>query len=503
MPTTMSYGNYNIVPVPLISIAKQYQKTPAGLAVGTLFDVQLQGNIVLITGQGSIVSVTDQIREIRNAFDRDGKYFKIACDGTTLFEGYPRIKDAIQFNQSADNWVNSCPYSIVLEFDNDPVNIGIAGSGENIPMLMPPYISNATESWNFEFDDSSSVYSLSTSSGIDSNNLILRATHEVSAVGKSHYDGPGLTGTRQKEAWQWAKDYVVTQLGTTPASILGSGVLNTTGGWSQYNHFRVQRIGETDGIFAVNETFVLVQNSDGVIEDFQVDIRSNTQEAFTTVGINGSVQGLEQRSYGTNSGDFSISQTKFANASGYFETIRGTSMIYPRVQALIATEGITLNTTPLTTVIGKSPTKGLITYQYEYNNRPSNCITGSKLENITINDENPTDVFARIVVAGRPYGPILQTFNTVTEFKRTVSIDLLMQPATGCTVGVLLSGNNPNGQVADLLCLFETQLDGLYDRVYKERDSVSWEPKAGRYTRSVTWSAVDCDTPPVTDLCDE
>lgn len=496
MSVTMHYGGNSISPVPMINIGKTFHKTAAGIAIGTLFEVTLNGNIV--QQSGGLPAIFSGIGHIRDTFDEDGKYFKIECDGNVLFEGYPRITQQIRFNESQDNWVFTCPYSLTLEFDHEPVDIGIDGSGENVPGLMPPYISNYEDNWSFEFDDSISKYSLSTANGTDVNGTVIRATHDVSAVGKSHWIGPGNYGTLEKNAWEWAKDLVNSKLNVSPVNPLLSGILNVAlTGWNQYNHMRVQRISESEGTFGVNETYILKNRSDGVLEDFTVEIRSSESDPFVTVGINGNIQGLETRSYNS----FNISTTKYEYADAYFNTIKDSAMIYPRAQALVTPDGVTLNTQPLTKVIGRSPTKGTISYSYEYNSRPSNCIVGSRTENIQIQDDNPIDVFSRVTIMGRPQGPIFQSFNTITDFKRTVSVDLVMTPPTGCTISTLLSGNNPSSQVSALLCGFEQDLKSRYTKVYKERDSVNWDPKNARYNRTVSWGAVPCDSVPPISLC--
>lgn len=500
MSVTLSYGGVSITPVPLITIGKTFQKTANGLPVGQVYDIALRGFIVE-TGAGGLPTIIDGVRNIRNIFNRDGKYFQITCNGTTLLEGYPRIISEIQFNESSDNWVFTCPYSLTLQFDVEPVGINIAGSGENTNLLSP-YISEYEDNWSFEFDDSVSKYILPVSGGnTDINSFTIRATHEISAQGKAHYDGPGNTGTLTKQAWQWAKDFVVTKLNQTAEGTLPSGVFNLAGSWTPYNQMRVQRLNEAGGTFSVTETIVLASGSRSIIEEFDVDVRTNVQDPFISISINGTIQGLESRSYGSASGDFNISSTKWANASGYFETIRDGLMIYPRVLALGNAEGVSINSEPLNKVITKSPPRGVITYNYEYNNRPSNCITGAKTESIVINDENPNDVFARLLVLGRSQGPILQSFNTVTDFRRTVSVDALMSPPTGCSISILTGGNNPRTQVSSILCGFENDLRGRYNKVYKERDTEIWDPKNGRYSRAVSWAAVDCTSIPAISLC--
>ena len=504
---TMSYGGSDLSPVPLVTIEKTFQKTPAGVAIGSIFVITLKGTLINLT-DGLPGILNDKIRYIRQTFDRDGKYFEITCGGVTLFEAYPRIIQNIVFEPSSDNWTVTASYTVVLECDCEPVDVNsnqVPVSGENIgtaASLMPPFISDAEDSWSFEFDNQAARYSIETASGTDTNASIVRATHDISAVGKSHYDGPLLSGVLTKQAWQWAKDYVSTKINQSPFIPLASGLLNiATGTWGIFDHYRVQRQSETAGSFGISESFVLTSNASGIIEDFSVEVRGGDADPLSTVTIQGNIQGLEKSTYGVTPTGFNIITTKYANASGYFESIKDYRMIYPRAQALIGGEGLALNIQPLLRTVGRSPTKGTVSYQYEYNTRPSNCITGAKQETITISDDNPSDVFSKIVVMGRAQGPILQSFNTITEFRRNIAIDALMSPNTGCTLSLLTGGNNPNINVVNLLCMFENDLRTRYNKVYKERDNTNWDPKGGRYSRNVTWVAVDCTNVPAISLC--
>lgn len=503
----MSYGGADLVPVPLISIEKTFQKNRAGVAIGTVLVVTLRGNIIDLDGNLPGI-LNEQIRYVRSVFDKDGKYFEITCNGETLFEGYPRIIQNITFEQSPDNWVFTCPYSVVLEFDNEPHDVNtnyVPVSGENIgtsASLMPPFISDAADTWSFEFDQQISRYNLTITGITDTSPYLVRATHDVNAVGKSHYDGPNLSGVLTKQAWEWAKDYVNTKLNQSPFIPLASGLLNiNTGGWGIYDHFRVQKVSETEGTFGISETFLLASNISGVIEDFNVEIRRSAVDVFTNVNIQGTIQGLENRTYGLPPTGLTVNTTKFANATGYFGLIKDGLLIFPRAQSIVSSDGVILNSEPLTKIVASSPTKGTVSYQYEFNNRPSNCIAGAKQESISISDENPSDVFSKIVVMGRAQGPILQSFNTVTEFRRTVNIDALVSPPTGCAFSTLTGTNNPNASATSVLCTFESDLRTRYNKVYKERDATNWDPKAGRYNRSVTWVAVDCTNIPPISLC--
>src|SRR5690606_3496765 len=144
------------------------------------------------------------------------------------------------------------------------------------------------------------------------------------------------------------------------------------------------------------------------------------------------------------------------------------------------------------------------TYTYEYDDRPCNFVTGALSEVITINDNDPTDVFASLTVLGRAAGPILQDIGTVTAATREVSIELVMAIPTGCdsgNCGVLIT-SSPRNQVNNLLCCLEGELTDAYNQVFKSQDTSSWSPKTGRYTRTVQWTYTNCSgDAPSTSFC--
>lgn len=500
--TSMIYGNYSFSPVPLLKISKQYSKTNNQIAVGSTLNFTLNGTLIDLTG--GLPGIIAKQRELRSAFNADGKYFAVTCNGTYLLEGYPRIVGDIQFDESSDNWTQSCPYVISIEFDNEPANENIPGLGEDTAYF-PPYLQSVTENWDVQFDEQNSYYKNSTTAGFDVNPVLLRVTHNISAIGKSHYSGPGLIGTLDKPAWQQAKSYVENNLGFDFSKVFPNMSLAAASGmFNYYDHLRVGNTNESEGSYGVTETWVVLETghvgiSRKAIEDFTVEIRTGLQEEYNSVSIQGQIQGLEERNYNSIIGDFDIVNTRFDNASGYWGSIKDGLFIYPRVQSLVSDENITLHPQPLTKIVGKSPKQGIINYNYEFNDRPLNCITGAKFENITIQDENPVDVFSEIVVMGRSQGPIINNMNTVTSFRRNVNIDVLMSGRPGCN---FIMNYSPKNQIdTGILCNIYTELINSYSNVVKTADTESWNPKNGRYNRSVSWTATDCNTSPDTTFC--
>lgn len=500
---TMSYGAFSFTPVPFMTINKNYNRTQDQEMLSSTFNLNLQGQIALINNPG-IDNVVEAQREIREAFSQDGRYFVVRCGDDVILECYPKVLN-VTFDTSNDNWVYTTPYTISLEYENEPVgNIAGYGSGENITENMPPFIRDFQETWQVEFLEENSKYSVNTTAGIDENPYALRLTHNVSAVGVRHYGGSGqLIGTLDKPAWKQAREYVTNRLGYQEEMLVADKTLNLSGAmWSAYDHGRTNIVGTANGSYTVNETWLVLSNNidnpRAAVEDFTVEVNDNLQDDFDTVTIQGTIRGLESRSYGSNSGDFNLTQTRYNAASGYWASIKS-NLLYGRVANVAAQENLTLNATPQTKLIGHSFPKGIITYSYGYDTRPTNCVPNARYENITITDNNPVDVFGEIRILGRGQGPILQDMNTVTKFSRTLNIEVLVSGNNGCGYLNLISGNNPDAYVvSNIICPVYSGLTAMYDTVLKEQDSVSWLPKTGRYNRSITWAATDCSTSPNT-----
>jgi hypothetical protein len=472
----MTYGGIPLSPMPLMNLSKQYQKRGDGIIVGTLFTAQLDGTIFSPSGLSSVIAVQDALR---TTFATQGQLFEIKCDGNTLLSVYPRVQGPT-FEKSSNNWVLTSPYTITLEFDDDPHD-----SGEN-SSLMPPYIADTQESWNMEFVEDKAHYEWVLPGAIaDANPYQVRLTHSMSAVGKSHYGSGGLV----MPAWQQAKNYVATRLGYDSNFVSNTGVFNlTAANFTPFNHVRSSISDVNAGTFSVSESWVVINPSGtGVagraLEDFNIEVHTSTETALVVANIQGQIQGLETRSYGSSPGAFAITETKFTAASGYWNTIKDSSRIYPRALLLVSD----LNATPVNKVVGYNPVNGVITYSYEYNNRPANCIAGALNEHIVVTDNNPTDVFAEIPIPGRSAGPILQDMGTITSAKRELSIDAVLPFSSGCSVASLFA-TNPRTSVSGLVALFESDLTSSHTQVFKHINTETWEPKTGRYTRQVGWT---------------
>jgi hypothetical protein len=484
-PVNITYGGYDFRtqcgPIPFPTITKNITRSANGTKIGTKFNMTLEGT--LYASQGGYATVDPMQDALLSGFNFDGQNLVITCDAATLLSVYPRINE-IRLDKSNDNWVHTTPFTIELEWDGDTITGDI-------------YVDDINETWSMEFNDEVSQYYWNLGGGTgDYNSILVNLSHSISAKGINHYESTGAL-----PAWQHAKNYVKSQLGYDGSVVAQVGVINLNASlFTGYNHIRSVEQDEAGGNYAVNESWILTTGYKA-IEDFTASVKYSTEDGITSIDLQGSIQGLESRSYGTSSGEFTITETKWNAASGYWNVIR--PRLLGRAQyaaAMISPNSI--NPLALTYTVGNTPAKGVINYAYTYDTRPCNFITGALSERIVVSDSYPTDVFAVIPIPGRLKGPIMQDMSTVTEHRRNVSIDVVMAPSGGCSNIINSIGLKPTGQVYALLCAIESDLVAMGTQVFKSADSDNWDFKTGRYSRNVEWTFGYCDSyPPSTSFC--
>jgi hypothetical protein len=486
--TNITYGAYDFQvsagPVPLLTIKKDFRRLATREKLGSFYTATLRGELNRVPdGVEGIVNVDSMQDALTTAFSTDCLEFKVVCGATTLISQYPRVK-SITFSESRDQWAQTCPYTIELEWDGELLNGCV--------------IESIVESWDLQLYNGNTYYTLDLPGGTGDNNMnLFSLSHNISAKGLMDCDS-----SDGHIPWEHARDYVVGVLssGVTTEDKSASGVLNLDGAnLSGWNHSRVQRIDKTDGHFHVDETWVLantgLNNNIGAgIEDFTANVQYDAENGLTSVAINGTIEGLEDINYGTDPGDYTVNITKYENASGFWEGIQ--PKLYGRASVLA---GTTIHPTALNYSVGHNPTKGSISYNYTFNNRPCNFVSNALVEKITISDDHPVDVFAEIAILGRAYGPLLQDIGTVTSSKRTVNISVVMGPTTGCDI-TGASAQKPN--VDSILCSLYQDISGAQTQLFKNQDQESWDIKTGQYSRTVQWTYSQCSgTAPVTTFC--
>ena len=521
--TTMTYGGVNISPVPIINIQRQnIQVGHRELPIGYTFTMTMNGVLTpLPDAEGSFVAIDGLMENLRQTFSRDGLLLEIKCGDTDIMQIYPRIK-SISFAESSSNWVNTVPYTIEIEYDTDEIT-------EHDDAAIPPYISDFSEEWSVEFVQDHRYFTWDLSTVIDqqggyeyatndgNNKFEMRVTHNISATGKQSWAGPGTTGTRTNAADN-AMTWLLSGAFTTGDVYNGSnsydpftwghnnGFLNLDyDGYVAVDEYRTTSVNEAAGSANLSQSWVILGGSSltnrKVSETFNIDVRGSLDSDAVVVSINGEIRGYEDRSYTGTDLATNVTGQAYTHARNAFAEL--SDRIFPRAQLMYEIDYSSsrgLNPIPLSKSIGHNPSQGIVSYAYEFSNRPCAFITGALSENFTISDTNPSDVFARLTIIGRAQGPLLQSIGTVTERTREVSIEAVMPGPTGCSFSDL-NMYKPTTNVQNLLCQFQTELTSAYNQVFKSNDSESWNPLSGRYSRNVQWTVSNCSGDISTSMC--
>ena len=569
--SAVRYDNKRLIPAPFISISKEYQKE-GHEKIGSLFSMSLQGKLVASKGsptssgtffddrvvgdspdytlgdtrpalypEGELATVTNALssfltkeKAIRQLFATEGLRLEIepidsateqvfvpGQNGTPLTPSgslycFPRI-NSISFSEG--QWTDVVDYTVDLECDEifgfvgggldaeDAYRTGSASGDyfvDNIGNKL--YLSAASEDWALEFGDQPAGEG---NAGFAPHQHTFRLSHNLSATGKKAYDANGLIS----EGWKQARRWVSPRLGLDNTFLHSGSGLNLNSDMFGYNHTRSENTNELDGTYSVNETWII--SSGNAFEDFTIETATSAENGTTQVSINGTVTGLDTRD-----ASFDMVKTKWDAAESKFNSINS-AVIYSRASSY---SGVTLNTSELSTSIGRNPVAGTISYAFTYDDRPSLCITNpvTSRESIVISDTNPHDVFATIPVIGRSVGPVLQNLNTVTESTRSLSIDITVAPVDACPAGGVCSdvayttkatceaaaetwtttgvttilAASPGaptgaGTVAEIVTAFEDSFAG-YEYAFKNADTETWDPLTGKYTKNIGWTYQDC-----------
>ena len=423
------------------------------------------------------------------------------------------------------------------------------------------YISDFDESWSIEVDEqfgenfgdvpiqidsSENPDQADNNSNVDFRDLIqprsYLITHNVSAVGKTHYGPEGKT-----QAWEEAKKFVQNRLfhqstkerplasgypnhpgyldkenltndpdgnpqPTKVPAFFGKGALNLASGYNGFNHTRNENVGYSDGTYSVTETWLIASGTD--FETYDMSITSSNETPFVNINVQGKIKGLSSIVpssvyYGGQYEDHKLIEdgqkqdprflvTPYMNAlekwykiskSGVFGY---TSDLYRRANSLVAVE---LNSQPLEISLATNEFTGEIDYALSFDNRPTNIISGTLLENININETYPGDVFSVIPVIGRATGPVLQYNGSRTAYSREVTIDLTMDSTKiPYDTGRMMLIRKPSAisptaeQLEKLIHELSPEKEPGVRKYFHDPPQESWNPKTGQYSIGIRWT---------------
>ena len=459
---SVMYQGKKLIPAPFVSISKEYHLTDDGKQIGTLYNISVKGTLVAFKGSPDsdgafwtqpgyppdetlidtqrLPSLLRKQQALRTMFSVEGKTFEIqGYDGSSPLKFNPRVK-SIEFPDQ--QWFDKCEYVVNLESDQLEIIDGVEDDYDTI------YISKASENWNIEPNEDLISYKM---------------THNVSAIGKRHYDE---TATLVKEAWKQAQDWVLTRLRFDTTIMAQAGVLDLT--TIPYNRMRGVIVDEAGGGYTVNDTWLLYGGSFDALDDWTITRIANAEDGRNSFNIEGVITGLQKANTVTG---IPFGASRYDNADSLFNSINFLS----RVNTYFPT--IVVHTSILSSSISRNVITGIIRYSVQYNDRPYTSISLAFSESITVTENNQGRVVAQVPVLGRTAGPVLQDIGTHTATTRTLVIEAVFP----------LPGQNqvaPTKPNTDSIVVANTP-GGT--QVYKEFDEDVFTPHTGRYTRNVRW----------------
>jgi len=549
--------DYYLIPAPLVSFNKQNYNNIGRPGFGTDYSIQLQGELLQMYGNpyssGNSVGIADSSNEwtttseidysslefhpvsgvnlldttikkqekIRSLFTNPvvsgvAKPIKVTIRG--LNEGvygsglsFQAFVDDISFD-SDGNWANPVSYNIGLRTSNF---LSSANDGEFDPYHNETKFTYSISSLSETFDineDGQQTLTFDNNYQFLNTNKVYTVNRSVSAVGTPVYDESGsyVSGLAP---WQQASGYIyeylnLTELPETKSiiySLLGSGNYNIAN--VVYN----ENIDREAGSYNLTETYIAYSGVSPVIETINIDV-SLDESRTKLVTVNGSINGLN-----TVNG-FESSGNMFNNAKTYWDSISTgvPPLSYYYAQAVLPSSGW-LHPSPLNNTFAYDFAGGNISYSYSFDDRPPNIIPGSVSETISIDDTYPGEIFSVTPVIGRSQ-PVLQYLNSRSEYKRSLSIDVVMGNPTvnwnttiGSDVnssGTLSSGvaqsilqglhitNKPSITNTDEFNIIYQAANPVNDpnftvvsgKCFHSAPTESWNPKTRSYTYSIEWT---------------
>jgi hypothetical protein len=456
-----------ITPAPNVTYTKNYIRTPGDGIIGVSYDIQLAGTIIAYKGNpdpsgisaDSVYTSYSQTDDPISSISDSGLLLTIMNKQAALrsllstspvalsitgFDGGVGISANCEIENIAFDdkslWTTTCGYTI---------NLNTPSIGEQ---SFTYAISEASEEWGISESDE---YTASINSYTDQNKTY-KITHNVSAIGQRLNGG---------SAFDEAKGYVTSVIGLGDTN-LPTSLLPIAGG-SVYNRKVVETSNVIGGSYSIQEEFTIAGNLVLATETVSVTV-DNDISAVSKIQVQGLITGLNTLSFDTGSVD------KYANAASYWT--RRSSLIYDIANAY-KSGTCDLNTVALSTSIGRNLTEGTISYNYSYDNRPSNFITSALSENIEIVDTYPGQDFNVIPVIGRSQ-PIIQYVNSRSAYRRSMQVSIQM-PFENC-----IAVKPTNAQMSVIYEMYKPA--GV--KVYYSAPTENWNPKTGAYSYTIEWT---------------
>jgi len=466
--TQVLYDGKRIIPALRLEYSRTYNQLQNGEIIGQTYNIGFSSTICAdrgspssngtfhtandypsdesITSSNRLSSILAKQQALRQLFNQDniGKKFHLIPENS----GHPIwfYPATIEISFAEGPWFNTSDYTVSMTADRIYPNVDTSGNYN---------VDTASESWSIEPNEQTLAFNVP---------FTYRVSHSLSARGKKIFvDGSGNTPYLEAKSW------VSSRTGIDNSILVG---INNISGLGAYNHILTENIDETDGNYSINESWLFA--SGNVIEDYSVSSRADL-DGLTAVSIEGNIQGLESRTL-TN-----ISGYKWSHASGYFNSIQND--LLNRAQTV---SNITVNPRPVSYTIGRNPLQGTISYNYEYNNRPSSYISGSLTERIAVSYNNQSRKHAQVPVIGRAKGPVLQNLGTSDATTKGLSIDFNLGPSLS---GALTAAQFefPYSLISGIVDMLDPINNGA-TKSFNSQPQQNWEPMTGQASYNIEWT---------------
>ena len=448
----------------------------------------------------------------------DGIQFAAFVDDITFDSaGRGVLPGSYTINMRCDNFLNSADGNFGPNQDETMAEFSITSVTETFDIAEDErtIINFQGQGADVAFRDASKVYTVNKTATV---------------IGAPVYesDGSYLNGD-SGAPWRQASGYVYNVLGIG-TSVLPDGRHDV---WNQFgdNKFKAadrvitESIDKEAGSYSITESFV-AYSGDPVIHTINVNMDVSENER-RSVSIQGTIEGLNTED------TFSTQRNNYLNASGFNEALNAnfnsgvwTEMEVPSspygyqvvpsayFYAKSLSELSWLHPMPNSKSVGRDFAAGVITYNYTFDDRPPNLVSGSMVETITVNDTYPGELFSATPVIGRNQ-PVLQYLNSRSEYKRSLNINITMgEPkrnweytdATGGYWAAASRGNIQNwlmsnkpsisaassGDLAVIYAAANPINDPNFNvrggKCYHSAPTESWDPNSRSYSYNVEWT---------------
>jgi hypothetical protein len=487
---TKESTDYYLVPSPLMSFSRNTYNNVGRAGFGADFAITLQGTLVPHKGNPfydmSVGSTQPGDAELStatwtkpstagsDASDEPNYGF----DANQLLAATIRKQEKIRWLFTNDVESDGVAKPIMVNITNwgettggikfaafvDSIEFGSDGRGVNpesytITMRCDNFLDSADSNFGPMQDETKSAYSITSvdesfdiaegdgttiefnGAGIGMSLHAISKTYNISknttVVGAPIYDSNGAYQNNGSGApWSQASGYVYNVLG------IGTGVLPTGRHdvWRQFrgegdrykiaNRVITESIDKEAGSYSISESF-LAYSGDPVIHNISVNT-DTAENQLISVSVQGTIQGLDTHVDGPFGRKTNAYQNAVAFSTGINETgkyANGDNVIPSAYYIAKSLADVNwLHPMPKSKSLGRDIAGGSISYSYNFDDRPPNLVSGSVSEVINISDTYPGELFSATPVIGRNQ-PVLQYLNSRSEFKRNLSISIIMGKA--------------------------------------------------------------------------